>query len=159
MAARNALYDRGLLRARRLNGAVVSVGNLSAGGAGKTPFVMLLGDLRVGLDQRQQLVFPLIELTRVALQQQAFLGAAAQRLDVLTQTRLIELDVLALRPNLGHPELEAREHGFGFDDRRHHLLKGRRWLQAAFSASLHLSRTAKMRKEIGRPRTSSIAGP
>lgn len=30
---------------RRLQGAVVSVGNLSAGGAGKTPFVMLLGDL------------------------------------------------------------------------------------------------------------------
>jgi tetraacyldisaccharide 4'-kinase len=43
--ARNALYDRGVLRARRLQGAVVSVGNLSAGGSGKTPFVLLLGDL------------------------------------------------------------------------------------------------------------------
>lgn len=43
--ARNALYDRGALRTRRLQGAVVSVGNLSAGGAGKTPFVMLLGEL------------------------------------------------------------------------------------------------------------------
>jgi tetraacyldisaccharide 4'-kinase len=42
---RNALYDRGLLRARRLQGAVVSVGNLSAGGSGKTPFVLLLGEL------------------------------------------------------------------------------------------------------------------
>jgi len=45
VGARNALYDRGLLRARRLRGAVVSVGNLSAGGSGKTPFVMLLGEL------------------------------------------------------------------------------------------------------------------
>jgi tetraacyldisaccharide 4'-kinase len=43
--ARNALYDRGALPARRLQGAVVSVGNLSAGGSGKTPFVMLLGEL------------------------------------------------------------------------------------------------------------------
>jgi tetraacyldisaccharide 4'-kinase len=45
VGARNALYDRGLFRARRLRGAVISVGNLSAGGSGKTPFVLLLGEL------------------------------------------------------------------------------------------------------------------
>ncbi len=45
VGTRNALYDRGLWRARRLQGAVVSVGNLSAGGSGKTPFVLLMGEL------------------------------------------------------------------------------------------------------------------
>ena len=45
VGARNALYDRGVLRARRLESPVVSVGNLSTGGTGKTPFVMLLGEL------------------------------------------------------------------------------------------------------------------
>jgi tetraacyldisaccharide 4'-kinase len=41
---RNALYSRGLLKQRRLEGPTVSVGNLSVGGSGKTPFVMLLGE-------------------------------------------------------------------------------------------------------------------
>lgn len=42
---RNALYDRQMLPTRRLEGQVVSVGNLSVGGSGKTPFVILLGEL------------------------------------------------------------------------------------------------------------------
>lgn len=42
---RNGLYDHGLLRSHRLTRPVVSVGNLSAGGAGKTPFVIALGEL------------------------------------------------------------------------------------------------------------------
>lgn len=42
---RNALYDRGTLAQRRLQGPAISVGNLSVGGAGKTPFVILLGEL------------------------------------------------------------------------------------------------------------------
>ena len=42
---RNALYDRGVVPVKQLEGPVVSVGNISAGGAGKTPFVMLFGEL------------------------------------------------------------------------------------------------------------------
>ncbi len=43
--ARNGLYNRGVFAARKLSGAVISVGNISVGGSGKTPFVILLGDL------------------------------------------------------------------------------------------------------------------
>ncbi|MGZ4835542.1 MAG: tetraacyldisaccharide 4'-kinase [Terriglobales bacterium] len=42
---RNALYDRDIVRPRKLGGPVVSIGNLSVGGSGKTPFVLLLGEL------------------------------------------------------------------------------------------------------------------
>lgn len=42
---RNRLYDSGGLKARELAGPVVSVGNISVGGAGKTPFTILLGQL------------------------------------------------------------------------------------------------------------------
>ena len=45
VGARNLLYDRGILTSRKLAGPVVSVGNISTGGAGKTPFVILLGEL------------------------------------------------------------------------------------------------------------------
>lgn len=42
---RNSLFDRGVLQSRRLEQPVISVGGLSAGGAGKTPFVIALGEL------------------------------------------------------------------------------------------------------------------
>lgn len=45
VAAKNAAYERGWAEARRLQWPVVSVGNLSVGGSGKTPVVIRLAQL------------------------------------------------------------------------------------------------------------------
>lgn len=45
VALRNRLYDSGTLPTRKLKGPVISVGSISAGGAGKTPFLIMLGEL------------------------------------------------------------------------------------------------------------------
>lgn len=45
VALRNALYDRGIFKARKLARPVISIGNISVGGSGKTPFVIALGQL------------------------------------------------------------------------------------------------------------------
>jgi len=42
---RNRLYDGGTLTTRELVGPVASIGSISVGGAGKTPFTILLGTL------------------------------------------------------------------------------------------------------------------
>jgi tetraacyldisaccharide 4'-kinase len=42
---RNALYDRRVFQVKKLARPVVSIGNISVGGSGKTPFVIALGEL------------------------------------------------------------------------------------------------------------------
>jgi tetraacyldisaccharide 4'-kinase len=45
VAVRNALYDRRIFQVKKLARPVVSIGNISVGGSGKTPFVIALGQL------------------------------------------------------------------------------------------------------------------
>lgn len=45
LEAKNAAYDRGLVKAQKLKWPVISVGNISVGGSGKTPFVICLAQL------------------------------------------------------------------------------------------------------------------
>ncbi|HEY0386161.1 MAG TPA: tetraacyldisaccharide 4'-kinase, partial [Pyrinomonadaceae bacterium] len=39
MSARRALYKRGVLRVHKIGSVVISVGNITTGGTGKTPLV------------------------------------------------------------------------------------------------------------------------
>jgi tetraacyldisaccharide 4'-kinase len=45
VSIRNTLYDRGVFQVKKLARPVVSIGNISVGGSGKTPFVIALGEL------------------------------------------------------------------------------------------------------------------
>jgi tetraacyldisaccharide 4'-kinase len=45
VAIRNVLYDRHVFQVKKLARPVVSIGNISVGGSGKTPFVIALGQL------------------------------------------------------------------------------------------------------------------
>src|SRR5947208_13689052 len=50
------LYAQGWLRQRRLKGPVISVGNLTVGGTGKTPMVIWLADAFLAVRKRMAIL-------------------------------------------------------------------------------------------------------
>ena len=45
MRARNWFFDKNFFRSKRVNAKVISVGNITVGGSGKTPLVIFLANL------------------------------------------------------------------------------------------------------------------
>ena len=56
IALRNVLFDCGLRKPRRVAVPVISVGNLTTGGTGKTPVVALIVELLVQLERRPAII-------------------------------------------------------------------------------------------------------
>ena len=56
IALRNVLFDCGLRKPRRMAVPVISVGNLTTGGTGKTPVVALIVELLVQLERRPAII-------------------------------------------------------------------------------------------------------
>jgi tetraacyldisaccharide 4'-kinase len=56
VGARDWLYASGILRSRRVDCPVVSIGNLTVGGTGKTPAVMLAAETLIALGRRPAVV-------------------------------------------------------------------------------------------------------
>ena len=65
MRARNALYSAGYLRQERLSRPVISIGNLSVGGSGKTPIVESIARLLMAEGERPAIVVSLDEVASV----------------------------------------------------------------------------------------------
>jgi len=97
---RAALYARGTLRQHRLNRPVISVGNLTVGGTGKTPMVIWLAERflaegkRVGILSRGYKgaggTSDEIELMKYRLKNQVAFGVGADR---FANGKLLETDV------------------------------------------------------------------
>jgi len=114
MRLRVALYERGLLKQKRLNRPVISVGNLTVGGTGKTPMVIWLAErllaqgLRVGILSRGYKgsggTSDEIELMKLRLNNRVAFGVGPDRFE---QGRRIEAsaDVFLLDDGFQHRQL------------------------------------------------------
>ncbi len=139
VAAKNLAYERGVLTAKRLERPVISVGSLSAGGAGKTPVVMMLAELLgregFGVDVLSrgygrgsgvvEEVDPAgsavrfgdepMEMARAGLK--VFVGA--DRFEAgLAAERGVGLHPMSQNRDMGHPELRVHLLDDGFQHRR-----------------------------------------
>ncbi len=64
VGVRNVLYSRGWLRAHRVDAVVISIGNITAGGTGKTPLVIWLCELLISNFKSEIADFKCAILTR-----------------------------------------------------------------------------------------------
>src|ERR1700688_3349765 len=89
VSLRTRLYANGLLKQKRLKASVISVGNLSVGGTGKTPLVMWLAEKLLGQGQRVAILTrgyrgtarssDEVELMRSRLQNRVMFGVGKNR--------------------------------------------------------------------------------
>jgi tetraacyldisaccharide 4'-kinase len=110
------LYAKGILKQKRLNASVISVGNLTVGGTGKTPLVIWLADKLLAQGQRVAILSrgyhgsggtsDEIELMRSRLQNRVPFGIGKNRFE---QGRLLEsrqaIDVFLLDDGFQHLQL------------------------------------------------------
>jgi tetraacyldisaccharide 4'-kinase len=116
VSLRTRLYAHGLLKQKRLKAAVISVGNLSVGGTGKTPLVMWLAEKLLGQGQRVAILTrgyrgtagssDEVELMRSRLQNRVMFGVGKDR---FAEGQRIEshqaIDIFLLDDGFQHLEL------------------------------------------------------
>ncbi len=116
MRVRLSLYTRGLLKQKRLRGIVISVGNLTVGGTGKTPMVLWLAEKFLAEGKRVAILSrgyrgsggtsDEIELMKSRLQNRAAFGVGKDRFE---EGRRIELqqpvDIFLLDDGFQHLQL------------------------------------------------------
>jgi tetraacyldisaccharide 4'-kinase len=56
ITVRNFLYDKGLIKRIKFDVPIISVGNITTGGSGKTPFVIYLAEYFLGKDKRVAII-------------------------------------------------------------------------------------------------------
>jgi tetraacyldisaccharide 4'-kinase len=116
VSIRTRLYARRLLKQKRLNAAVISIGNLSVGGTGKTPLVIWLAEKLLAEGQRVAILTrgyrgtagssDEVELMRSRLQNRVIFGVGKNR---FAEGRRIEsrqaIDIFLLDDGFQHLEL------------------------------------------------------
>src|ERR1700681_133822 len=116
VSIRTRLYAHGWLKQKRLNAAVFSVGNLSVGGTGKTPFVIWLAEKVLAQGQRVAILTrgyrgiagssDEVDLRRSRLQNRAIFGVGKNR---FAEGQRIEshqaIDIFLLDDGFQHLEL------------------------------------------------------
>jgi len=115
MRLRARLYAQGTLKSRRLNTPVVSVGNLTLGGTGKTPMVIWLTERFLAEGKRVAILSrgykgasgtsDEIELMKFRLQERAVFGVGANRYEQGRQLEEKGVDVFLLDDGFQHLQL------------------------------------------------------